>query len=176
MFRIVLWPPLLLCCLLCGQTMALIWALAGGQAAWQRTAPVRSTSLVQPPLLSTSPAHFSPPIPFPRPLLCVPACVRSVEGRSGFILLQSGRGWRSQPGCRAGGSRRAGDRADLSRCACRPSHVRWGLRGGRWVVPPRYPFSKWFLFRGLEKAVRRQQGGEDGALLARGQRDAGNAP
>lgn len=30
MFRIVLWPPLLLCCLLCGKTMALILAFAAG--------------------------------------------------------------------------------------------------------------------------------------------------
>lgn len=75
MFRIVLWPPLLLCCLLCGKTMALILAFAGRQAIWQRTVPVRSTSLVQPPLLSTSPTHFSPPILFFPPLLCVRVCV-----------------------------------------------------------------------------------------------------
>lgn len=91
MFRIVLWPPLLLCCLLCGKTMALILAFAGRQAIWQRTVPVRSTSLVQPPLLSTSPTHFSPFLFFPS-LLCVwcgglfgvyfvPA-VKGVRGRS----------------------------------------------------------------------------------------------
>lgn len=44
--------------------MALILAFAGGPAIWQRTVPVRSTSLVQPPLLSTSPTHSSPPILF----------------------------------------------------------------------------------------------------------------
>ena len=114
MFRIVLWPPLLLCCLLCGKTMALILAFAGRQAIWQRTVPVRSTSLVQPPLLSTSPTHFSPPI---RGLFYLPfcACVCGVEDRSEFILFQSGRGQRSQPGCWVKGSRDVGDaeRAEL---------------------------------------------------------------
>lgn len=53
MFGIVPWPPLLLCCLLCGQTMGLIWPLPALLSTG------RSTPLAQPPCPSTAPAAGS---------------------------------------------------------------------------------------------------------------------
>lgn len=79
MFGIVPWPPLLLCCLLCGQTMGLIWPLPAVLSA------SRSTSLAQPPLPSTAPPPwlllFS---------LCV--CVAWRVARGLFCVVWQGQG------------------------------------------------------------------------------------